>query len=74
MNMVTDINEETFAFLSNGMSIDEVQGIIGVPPTTETTTEMLGITTTIIMWMDGISSISVTFTDGHVISTLQMGL
>ncbi|MCL2852347.1 MAG: hypothetical protein FWE20_04835 [Defluviitaleaceae bacterium] len=69
------VNMDTFVSLRNGMSISEVQDAIGVPPTSETSTEMLGITTTMIMWMgDGLSSITVTFTDGYVSMTSQLDL
>ena len=69
------VNAETFAMLRNGMSISEVQNIIGVEPTSETTTEILGTTTTMIMWMGtGFSSITVMFTNGSATSISQMGL
>ena len=69
------VNAETFALLRNGMSINEVQEIIGVTPTSETTTELLGITSTTIMWVGrSFSSITVMFTDGYATIITQMGL
>ena len=69
------LNEETFALLRNGMSISQVKDIVGVPATSEATTEILGISSTMIMWVgDNLNYIAVTFTDGYVTSTSQMGL
>jgi len=69
------VNAETFALLRNGMSISEVQEIIGVAPSSESTTELLGTTTTMIMWIgSGFSSITVIFTNGYASSISQMGL
>ena len=70
------INAGTFALLRNGMSISEVQNIIGVEHSSEITTEAFGITTTIKVWMNtqNFSSISVIFTDGHATAISQIGL
>ena len=69
------VNAETFALLSSGMSIVEVQEIIGVTPTSEVTTELLGTTSTMIMWRgEGLSAITVMFTNGYATTISQMGL
>ena len=69
---VGGVNAETFAFIRDGMSIDEVQELIGAVPASETNTEMAGITSTIIMWTEGLTTITVGFTNGFVTSTQIM--
>jgi outer membrane protein assembly factor BamE (lipoprotein component of BamABCDE complex) len=72
---VGGVNAETFALLSDGMSIEEIQELIGVPPYYGSTTVMLGTTTTVVMWMGSDSdSITVMFTDGYATLITQMGL
>lgn len=71
------VNAYTFALIRNGMSMDEVRDIIGVDPTSETTSELFGITTTLSMWLENplsLSSISIMLIDGYVTSTTQMEL
>ena len=69
------INAETFAFIKDGMSIDQVRELIGVEPTGESTSEMLGVVTTGITWTDGWqTTITVIFTDGYVTSSQILSL
>ena len=78
----TDISEtpqgvtaETFRALRIGMTPDEVIDLIGTEPFSESTTEFMGTTTTLMMWSAGfVNSISVTFTDGHASWLMQVGL
>lgn len=70
-----NVTAEAFARLENGMSIREVQDILGTTPTSESTMEMLGITTTTMMWTGrGFSSITVIFTNGYATAISQIGL
>ena len=70
------INMETFAFLSIGMSVDEVLEIITVPFTAATIWEALGEDALDMIWYldDYTGSISVSFTGGYVSLLLQVGL
>lgn len=75
INGTGGVTAESYARLKNGMSIDEVQEIIGVAPLSETTTELFGITSTTIMWMgSGFSTITVMFTNGRATLISQIGL
>ena len=61
----TGINDEAFARLRVGMSINEVQAIIGVAHTSEVVSEMFAITSVMRTWMAAdFSSIAVIFTNG----------
>lgn len=69
------INAAVYAIIRNGMSIDEVQELIGVQPSSVTESEFMGTTSTIKVWMDAqFRSITVMFTNGRVTSKSQMGL
>ena len=74
VNNSRGINMYAFVRITTGMSIDEVRYILSQDPVSEIPIEMFGVTTTTIMWMYGMASITVTFTDGYVFSSMQLGL
>ena len=74
VNNSTGVNMDSFVRITTGMSIDEVRGIMEESPMSETSTELFGITTTTAMWMAGMASIKITFSDGYVYSSFQSGL
>ena len=66
------ISRATYNLIQNGMTRDEVQEIIGVTHTSESTTTIAGTTTTMVMWTTAnfMTSITVFFTNGLVTSTI----
>jgi len=77
IRVLTDlgITSDAHALIDMGMSRDEVINIIGIPPVSETVSEFMGTTSTIMVWMDlSFRSISIILTDGRVTTISQMGL
>ena len=70
----TGITMDAFLSITNGMTMDEVLAIIGEAPMSEMPMDMFGVTINTAMWMSGMTSITVTLTDGVVTSTMQIGL
>ena len=68
------VNAETFAFIRDGMSIDQVRELIGVEPAGESVSEIFGVVSTGITWTEGLTTITVIFTDGYVTSTQILSL
>lgn len=77
MEMVTetsDVSLADFNEISNGMTEAEVFEILGVPYSV-TALEILGFTSTSVLWMNSdFSSIIITFSDGAVSMTVQTDL
>ena len=59
------ITEENFSKIRNGMTQDEVYGILG-SPAESSSTNVLGLTGTSAKWVSGDASISVRFVNGKV--------
>jgi len=61
--------------ITDGMTKDEVQALIGLTPSSTTESEFMGTTTEMVQWLDGLhNSITVMFTNGEASSVTFMDL
>lgn len=61
--------------ITDGMTRDEVQALIGVTPSSTTESEFMGTTTEMVQWLDGLhNSITVIFTNGAASAVTYLDL
>jgi uncharacterized alpha/beta hydrolase family protein len=73
------INEDNYGKISNGMSISQVESILGEGESNASSSADLGeyggnISSEVMTWQSGTKVISITFSNGKVMAKAQSGL
>ena len=72
------MNKENYSKIENGMTVSEVKSILGEGESNASSSVDLGsygsMNTEVITWQSGLSVISITFSNGKVMSKAQTGL
>lgn len=79
LSCTSDINKTNYDKISNGMSVSQVENILGKGESQASSNVDLGefggnISNEIITWQSGSKIISITFTNGRVEAKAQVGL